>query len=502
MNGLGVRIGAPGSAALPRRFGIDRRALAALRIALGIVIVCDLAMRSRDLEAFYTDAGVLPTERLAETFPALASVSIHARFGSTTVQAILFAVSGLAAVSLLAGYRTTLATACSWILLASLYARNPYVVNGGDTILVTALVLCLCCPLADRWSVDAVRTDREPDRTRVRTLASTSLLGLVVLIYASNALLRFRSEWWRGGDAVRLVFELDQYTVLLGPTLAQFEWLLVGINYGWMGLLAISPLLALLTGPRRAALVAAYGCVHLGMLATLRLGTFPLVMVALLLPFLPASVWDRVERVAADPLASRFGRVTSALQARSGGSREGHVPWNQLPIGPVTSPGDERWRRRIRALVVSLVFLAATGWQAAVVADADFTIGGDDGLDPTEHGWAMFAPNPPEADGWYVVPGALDSGERVDAFHGGTVDWDRPPDTAGTYPTALWHRYLTDLRSEPRSVQREFGAYICRRAPERVDGSLDELEAYYVRESIALDETASTDRTRLFTVTC
>jgi hypothetical protein len=41
-------------------FSIDVRALAALRISLGILILVDLWLRSEFLTEHYTDAGVLP----------------------------------------------------------------------------------------------------------------------------------------------------------------------------------------------------------------------------------------------------------------------------------------------------------------------------------------------------------------------------------------------------------------------------------------------------------
>jgi len=63
---------------LARRFGVDPRALAALRMSLGLLFLADLALRSRDLVAFYTDAGVLPRSVLREEFGGIAALSIHA----------------------------------------------------------------------------------------------------------------------------------------------------------------------------------------------------------------------------------------------------------------------------------------------------------------------------------------------------------------------------------------------------------------------------------------
>lgn len=133
------------------RLGIDPRALGAFRIALGLLLLADLVWyRLPGLVAFYTDDGVLPRSLLAETYPTFAATSIHAVSGSAWVQRLLFLIAGCSAVSLAVGYRTRLSTGLSLLLLASLHARNPLVVNGGDTILLTLLLLGLFLPLDAR----------------------------------------------------------------------------------------------------------------------------------------------------------------------------------------------------------------------------------------------------------------------------------------------------------------------------------------------------------------
>src|SRR6056297_3440356 len=110
--------------------GIDPRALGAFRVAVALFVLADLLVyRLPAVGAFYTDGGVLPRSTLAETFPLLAEASLYAVSGSARVQTALLAVAVLAAGSLLVGYRTRAATGLTLVLLASLYARNPYVIN-------------------------------------------------------------------------------------------------------------------------------------------------------------------------------------------------------------------------------------------------------------------------------------------------------------------------------------------------------------------------------------
>ncbi len=49
-------------------FGIDIRSLALLRIGTACLLLADLAYRLPDLEAHYTDLGVLPRRTLIEEF--------------------------------------------------------------------------------------------------------------------------------------------------------------------------------------------------------------------------------------------------------------------------------------------------------------------------------------------------------------------------------------------------------------------------------------------------
>ncbi|MFC6794109.1 hypothetical protein ACFQFH_06800 [Halobaculum halobium] len=133
--------------ALARRLSVDRRALVALRAALGALLLADLLLRARSLAFFYTDTGALPRSALVARYPLTANLSIHAVFGEVWWVALLFVAAGVAALALLFGYRTKAAAICSLLLLVSLHARNPLVLNGGDSLLRRTLLWSLFLPL-------------------------------------------------------------------------------------------------------------------------------------------------------------------------------------------------------------------------------------------------------------------------------------------------------------------------------------------------------------------
>ena len=70
-------------------FGIDARCLGVFRMIVASLILLDLALRSRFIEANYTDGGVLPRELVR--FP-IRWLSVHTVRGDAAFQTACFAV--------------------------------------------------------------------------------------------------------------------------------------------------------------------------------------------------------------------------------------------------------------------------------------------------------------------------------------------------------------------------------------------------------------------------
>ena len=479
--------------AVEKRLGVDTRALAALRVSLALLILADLSMRARDLVVFYTDAGVLPRETQAEVF-APAVFSLHMLSGSVAVQAALFVVAALFALALLVGYRTRLVLAVCLVLLLSLHARNHFVLNAGDRLLRVTLFLCLFLPLGRRWSVDAYRKDRDGSVT-VFSAGTAVFLLHVVLVYTANFLFKLRADGlWLTGDAVVHIMRMDRFTVLVGNHLADYGALLVAANWLWLVLLGGSVVLVLTAGRARVVAVAAYAGGHLGMLLTMRLGLFPLIAVAVLLPFLPSYVWDAVERRLPSML-SLPTRTRDIFDARFGdsGSRESRVDFSRLR---------RRFRHVVPALVVGFLLFTAF-WQAVALGYASPPpVVGDD-VDPSNHySWSMFTVETPPVDRWFVATATLETGEAHDlSLFAETGAVDRPPDVGATYPSTLWHRHMSSLRFSGEAEQRAFVGYLCGHAGE-THGDVREVTVEYVEQPTRTDGYAEAERVELITREC
>jgi hypothetical protein len=100
----------------------------------------------------------------------------------------------------------------------------------------------------------------------------------------------------------------------------------------------------------------------------------------------------------------------------------------------------------------------------------------------------------PKDDGWYVIPGTLRGGQRVDLMavtrdnfrvHEG-VSWEKPRDVAGTYKNVQWRQYLYWIREPGNHDQfrQRFGRYICREWNARHAGAeqLKDFQIIYMHE--------------------
>ena len=278
-----------------RLFGIDTRSLALFRVGLSLVLLDELTVRARNLTAFYTDQGVMPRGFITENTQNVWSFSLHLASGSAYFEAFLFFCALSAAVALFLGYKTRLATFISWLLLASLYVRNPEVQSSGDILMLMLLFWGLFLPLNLHWSVDRARaTNGAAVPLRVLSTATAAVLVQAALVYLFASLLK-TGEPWHNGTAVWLALNWDQGTTALGRTMLNFPWLLALLTpvVLWFELLApIALFIPFYTPVVRLVVIPLLVLMHLSFAALMVLATFPFVSIVSVIPFLPTRFWQ------------------------------------------------------------------------------------------------------------------------------------------------------------------------------------------------------------------
>src|SRR5256885_6685590 len=177
-------------------YSLDLRSLALFRIALGVMILIDLFMRSLDLNAFYTDWGVLPRGALLDKFANPFRFSLHLISGVPGFEIALFIIAAGFAIALILGVRTRLVTIVSWFLLVSLQMRNPVILQGGDVYFRLLTFWAIFLPLGALYSVDsALNTSQNPPKQyRFLSFADAPLLLTTAIVYSFAVAMKSGTE--------------------------------------------------------------------------------------------------------------------------------------------------------------------------------------------------------------------------------------------------------------------------------------------------------------------
>ncbi|MGH7213641.1 MAG: HTTM domain-containing protein [Tepidisphaeraceae bacterium] len=441
----------------PRTHGllaVDLRSLAAMRIGLGLVLLCDLGVRASDLTTWYTDDGVLPRGALLNQFADRWEWSVHLMGGNAWYQGALFGLAGLATVLFTLGLWTRVATIVTWALLISMQTRNPMINDGGDVLLRASMFWSIFLPLGARWSLDTHRAP--PDGASIRdwpfvSVASVALLFQICMLYVFSALHKTDVVWW-DGRAVDHALKIDFFITPLGELLRGFPSVTYLMTFATLAVEALVPLLLFVPDRRGAVrlfMVLTFWSLHVGLGLCLELGHFSYICGALWIAFLPPQFWDGLA-------GSWIGRgVRRAAQSAARGLSDvlGRLP-RRAPVQIAPTVGS--------SVLVLLIFLYVLMWNVRTLDDDLFEPYFPHAANPLaivlrlDQRWDMFAPRPLSEDGWFVIPAKLADGSEVELLNlsGAAVTWERPRRMALQVSNTRWRKYLTNLWFRDRAAHR------------------------------------------------
>jgi hypothetical protein len=522
-------------------FGADLRSLAVFRIVLALLALADVTIRATDLYQHYTDAGVLSRTVLVEEILSSWAFSLNLINGGSFFQALLFGVAALAALGMLVGYRTRLMTFVVWILLLSIQVRNP-LVNGSESLLLRMLLFWgMLLPLGAYWSVDRARSALARPSPRFLSLATFGLFMQIAFVYWFTAALKSGPEWRSDFTALYYALSLDQLATPIGHFLLGFPTLLQVLTFGTFVLEALGLFLLFcpfFTGPVRTGGALAVMSLHFGIWLTMDIGIFPWISAFCMVCFFPTWFWEK----AAMLHSALLGRFEAArrLQRAAVRSAEAVVAFSrtilafladarQLLFG-TPAPQGAPLAATVPPLAVGTTgqgeTVAETGahhetleeepaelqsslatnllafffvfyilcWNLTTVTsftlpERTVPLGTFLGL---EQHWGMFAPSPSKEDGWYVIPGELRDGQKVDLmpitrddYGVYPVSYEKPQDVPATYKNEHWRKYLENIYNQDFADERlYFGQYICREWNARHTGAqtLETFRIVYMLE--------------------
>jgi len=482
-------------------FYFDTRSLALTRISLAILIIADISYRAFDLEAHYTDLGILPREALLKLNWQEWFVSVHLMSGNYYVQAALFILAGLFAFSLMAGYKTRFSTIASWFLMISLHNRNPLILQGGDVLLRCLLFWGIFIPWENRFSIDSIRSGTVEDHTsNIFSPGSLAFTIQIAIMYVCTALLKTGREWHHDYSAIYYVLSLDQFRILMGDFIYAHPLLMKLLTFMtyWTELFgSILFFIPYKTAFFRTIGIALFFLFQTGLLMTLRVGLFPLIAISCLFILIPSFFWEY------------FRNLSNFLEI---GITKLHVIMDKVSLfdtrEQTDTPSKYYTYMKYCLLLFFLCFVLywnlCTATNLMKLSSKAVWLGH---LLRIDQKWDMFSPRPFVDDGWFIIPGKLRDGKTIDVYRNGkAVSWDKPENAFSDYRTYRWRKYMRKLWLRAYSDNRlYYGQYLCRKwnRDHSYEKNLMTFNIYYMEEkTLANYKTAKIQKFHLWEHRC
>ena len=423
------------------RFELDLRALGALRISLGLVVLLDLLLRLRDLTAFYTDQGVLPRIVLLQIpHPTLFNFLITV--GTKAGVLLWFGLLAAAAVGVVIGWRTRVCLVVVWVLHTALKHRNPLILHAGDLELGLILFWSIFLPMGARYSLDA-RSNPEGSKpsNKFAGVAGTGYVLQLGLMYLMAAIHKSDPVWTATGQALYYTFSYDQFSTSLARALLDYPQVLKILTFTSLGMEFAIPLLLWSPWKRTTLRHVACGLIvvlHSGVALTLHLGIMPLINLVAAVGLWPGALFDRVDE--------KVGQAVAPEPKES----------ESEPFGS-TLPKPVRILLALNC--VYILHLNYAVYNSVIVPTPIKYFGY---LLRQQQNWDLFAPHPGIDDGWFVLEGHRLDGKKIDFLQGGReATYQKPESVAGSFPNQRWRMWLLNLqRRRDPLVNQAFAQYL------------------------------------------
>ncbi len=448
------------------QYKLDLRALALMRISVGLVVLADLVIRAQSIVAHYTDEGILPIHLLKEFYNKQVYYSFHTLNGSLGWQTFLFILNALIAVALILGYRTRLSTILAWIFMVSLQNRDPFIQQGGDDLLRLTLFFGMFMPWGKFYSLDVKRCGQTVSKYHF-SAASVGYLLLIVSVYLFSSLLKTSPEWRSEGTAIYYVLSLDQLKIGLGYWLYEHPGLMKALTHVVFYTELIAPLLVMI--PFKNSLFRGIGVMlililHIGIALNVYVGLFFVIGMSSAAGLLPSGIMDKMEAVL----------IKTKRRLSSGFSK-----------GIIRSPLLKITRTSFLTGVILFCLLMNLGnlkWFPYRVAGPILKV---NDLLKLEQFWGMFSPNIYKTDGWYVYRGIKKDNTDWDLYHDKAgLDLSKPDRVSEMYESDRWRKFAENYEKvEYNFIKPYYCRYLIRKwNTEHPENKIEGLYILFERE--------------------
>jgi hypothetical protein len=289
-------------------------------------------------------------------------------------------------------------------------------------------------------------------------------------MYGVTAVFKLHPTWTRDFSAIYFALNIDMFTTPFGDWLATWTVATKALTVLTLIWEFIGPLLALIPGWTRAIVAALFILFHVGLFLSFKLGFFPWVCIVYWLVFLPPQFWQ-----------TQLGNRIEILVGKLFTSLQKITLWERPQDFVSERPSLHKFQQSVCAVLLVLVLafnldamkLDGVRMPAWVREAANRLY--------VNQVWDMFAPYPIKNDGWFVIEGQFQNGERYDLWTGKTKTYEKPEDPSDVYPGSEWRKFMLNVWDKgDRKILLPYARYLCRKYS---DQGLSALTIEFVKET-------------------
>src|SRR5689334_22008439 len=132
---------------------INSRPLSIFRIAIALVLIKTAVLYLPIAESLYSDSGVVPRDIVPSIAHHVGGFSLMSYLPQAWMVTLFFWLWIAVGICLLIGFQTRFMSVLNFILILSVHARNPYLVDGADDMLRLLSFWMMFVPLNHDYSV-------------------------------------------------------------------------------------------------------------------------------------------------------------------------------------------------------------------------------------------------------------------------------------------------------------------------------------------------------------
>jgi hypothetical protein len=189
--------------------------VALFRMALALLVITDLLLRRPDWLTWYGERGIVTRDTLSVAHLGSRLNIFRLVPSSDTAMNVCWWAFLVAAIFLLVGLFTRVSSIGVFLALLSTAQRNPYILNGGDTVLRLCSLFLIFAPAGRALSVDRltrVYQGREgPHVGNYAPWARRLIQIQISVLYLSTFCWKLTGETWRNGTAVYYALHLIEF---------------------------------------------------------------------------------------------------------------------------------------------------------------------------------------------------------------------------------------------------------------------------------------------------